>query len=271
MLDIGNIPRRDDDTTRIGTLGDEIHRLLNLVDSLAIWSRPRAPLIAIDVVQVAKLVALDGREDTLLCGTQELLHSDGQYALLDAEFVVVEVGIVIPDVYPIVDEVLDVGVAIEEPQQLVDNALEEDLLGGQQWKALREVEAHLMSEDALGTRSCAVGLNYALILNSSQALSEKALPKIKEIKGRGLWWYFYPIATGKFDEDAFNYYKSIGAIGEISEQDYKLMTTRGDYIGLNHYCCEFIDEKERAMRHEEFSVNDLGWHVDSTSIYNVIK
>ena len=49
------------------------------------------------------------------------------------------------------------------------------------------------------------------------------------------------------------------------------MTTMGDFIGLNHYCCEFIDENERAYRHEEYPVNDLGWHVDGKSIYNVIK
>ncbi|MBQ8206544.1 MAG: epoxyqueuosine reductase QueH [Bacilli bacterium] len=108
-------------------------------------------------------------------------------------------------------------------------------------------------------------------INDIRALSEKALPKVKEIKGRGLWWYFYPIATGKFDEDAFNYYKSIGAIGEISEQDYKYMTTCGDFIGLNHYNPEFYDEEGNFIRQENYKFNSLGWHVDATGIYNVVK
>ena len=168
LLDIGNIPRRNDDATRIGTLADEVYSLLNLVDSLAIWTRPRTPLIAINMVQIAKFVAIDWREDALLSCTQKLLHRDGQDTLLDAEFVVVAVGIVIPDVYPIVDEIFDVGVAIEEPQQLVDNALEEDLLGGQQRKSLREVEAHLMTKDTLGTSAGAVGLDNALVLDAGK-------------------------------------------------------------------------------------------------------
>ena len=114
-------------------------------------------------------------------------------------------------------------------------------------------------------------IGICLNINDSRAHDKSAESILDSFKTKGCWWYFFPIATGKFALETFNYYKEKGYIGDISEQDYKLMTTRGDYIGLNHYCCEFIDEKERAMRHEEFSVNDLGWHVDSTSIYNVIK
>lgn len=108
-------------------------------------------------------------------------------------------------------------------------------------------------------------------LNDIRPINEKAIDKVKEIKGRGLWWYFHPIATGKFEEDAFNYFKSTGAIGEISEQDYKYMTTCGDFIGLNHYNPEFYDEEGNFIRQENYRFNSLGWHVDATGIYNVVK
>ena len=80
LLDIGNIPGRNNYTTRIGIFGNQIHRLLNLVDGLTIGTRPRTPLIAIDVVQVAEPVALNRREDALLCGIPCLAKKSLQLA-----------------------------------------------------------------------------------------------------------------------------------------------------------------------------------------------
>ena len=114
-------------------------------------------------------------------------------------------------------------------------------------------------------------IGICLNINDSRAHNKEAINTLDSFKTKGCWWYFYPIATGKFAKETFDYYKEKGYIDDISEFDYKLMTTMGDFIGLNHYCCEFIDENERAYRHEEYPVNDLGWHVDGKSIYNVIK
>ena len=166
LLDIRNIPRRNDNSTRVGALGNQIDRLLNLVDSLAIRAWPRAPLIAIYMVQIAELIPLNRRVDTLLCCTQELLHSNRQNARLHAQLVVVAVGVVIPNMYAIINEIFDIGVTIEEPQKFVNNALQKDLLGGQQREALGEVEAHLVSEHRFCTCTCAVGLNNTLVLDT---------------------------------------------------------------------------------------------------------
>ena len=125
-------------------------------------------MVTIHMVQIAKLVALDRGVDTLLRCTQKLLHRDGQDTLFDAEFVVVAVGIVVPNMHTIIYEVLDVGVARKEPQQLVDNALQKDLLGRKQRKSLGEVKAHLVTKNRLCARSRAVGLDYALVLNSGK-------------------------------------------------------------------------------------------------------
>ena len=52
------------------------------------------------------------------------------------KFQVPLIGPIIPDVHPIVHQVLDVGAATDKPKQLMDNTLEEDLLGGEEWKAI---------------------------------------------------------------------------------------------------------------------------------------
>ena len=86
--------------------------------------------------------------------------------MLDTEFVIVAIGIGIPDVYTIVYQVLDIGIATQKPQQLIDDTLEEELLSSNQRKALAEVETHLVAKDSLGTCSCSVATNNALATDS---------------------------------------------------------------------------------------------------------
>ena len=50
-----------------------------------------------------------------------------------------------------------VGVALQEPQQLVDDGLEVDLLGGEKREAAGEVEAHLPAERRQRAGAGAVG------------------------------------------------------------------------------------------------------------------
>ena len=50
-------------------------------------------------------------------------------------------------------EVLDIGVAAQEPQQLVDDGAEVEFLGGEQGEAVLQGETHLVAEDA--HRACA--------------------------------------------------------------------------------------------------------------------
>jgi hypothetical protein len=68
------------------------------------------------------------------------------------------VGPLVPYPYSVLLEVLDVGVAIEKPEEFVDDALEMELLGGEQWETVGHAETHLIAEDALGACTCAVGL-----------------------------------------------------------------------------------------------------------------
>src|SRR3569832_1806641 len=54
--------------------------------------------------------------------------------------------------------VFDVGVAGQEPQQLVNDRLHVQLLGGDERKALAEIEAHLVAEHRDGAGAGAVAL-----------------------------------------------------------------------------------------------------------------
>ena len=78
----------------------------------AIRGRPRAPLDAVDRAQLA-----------------------------------IGVSPLIPDADVVVLQPLHVGIALEEPQQLADNTVEVDLLGGQQRERLRQVIAQLRTEN----------------------------------------------------------------------------------------------------------------------------
>ena len=55
------------------------------------------------------------------------------------------------------------GVAVNEPQELVDNGAQMQLLCGQEGKALLNIEAHLMAEDADGARAGAVVSGFAFV------------------------------------------------------------------------------------------------------------
>ncbi|MNF38376.1 hypothetical protein D3C84_193210 [compost metagenome] len=126
LLDQCRVPRRDDQPARIGVALDHRDQLGDLVDRLAVGRRPVAPLVAVHRAEVA-----------------------------------VGVGPLVPDAHAVVLQVLDVGVALEEPQQLVDDRFQVALLGGDQREAGGQVEAHLVAEHAVGAGAGAVGLEGA--------------------------------------------------------------------------------------------------------------
>ena len=80
---------------------------------------------------------------------------------IDRAEVTVLVGPLVPDGDTVILEVLDVGVAGDEPEKLVDDGFEVNFLGGQKRETLGEVEAHLVAEDAFGAYSGAVVLDHA--------------------------------------------------------------------------------------------------------------
>ena len=69
---------------------------------------------------------------------------------------------VIPDVHIIVYQVLGVGAATDKPKQLMDNALEEDLLGGKEWKAIGQIKTGLSTKNSNGVNARSVFLRLPL-------------------------------------------------------------------------------------------------------------
>jgi hypothetical protein len=124
---ICRVPGRHDEAARIRVAADRLDHIGDLVDGAAVPGRPGAPLPAIDRAEIAAFI-----------------------------------GPIVPDRDTAIPEVFDVGVAGEEPQQLMDDRLEMQLLGGDQRKASGEIEPHLMAEYRQGAGAGAVMLFDAI-------------------------------------------------------------------------------------------------------------
>ena len=101
VLQLRHVPGTDHMTPAVGVAAQLLQDLPELVDGAAVWARPGAPLAAIDGPQLAS-----------------------------------GIGPFIPDVDAGLLERPDVGLAAQEPQQLMDDTTKKDLLGGEQGKAL---------------------------------------------------------------------------------------------------------------------------------------
>src|SRR5260370_39001463 len=129
---------------------DDVDEVGNLVDAASVRRRPGSPLRSIDRAEIA-----------------------------------IGVSPFIPDRNAVFPEIFDVGIAFEEPQPLVHDGFERQLLGGQHRKSGGQIEAHLMAEDRQRTGAGAVLLLRAvrenpfeqiviLIHGFASAASEKA-------------------------------------------------------------------------------------------------
>ena len=76
--------------------------------------------------------------------------------------IAVLIGPFVPNRDPVFVEIANIRIAGQKPQKLVDDALEEHLFRGDEGKAFREVEAHLVTENTNGSGTCAVAFLCAL-------------------------------------------------------------------------------------------------------------
>ena len=75
---------------------------------------------------------------------------------VDRSEIAFRVGPLVPDGDAVFAEVADIGVPFQEPEQLVDNRFEMDLLGGQERKSIAERNADLGTKNGDGSGSGAV-------------------------------------------------------------------------------------------------------------------
>lgn len=128
LVDQRRVPGRDDQPPRIRIAFDHLHQLGDLVDRLAIGCRPVTPLVTVDRPQLAILV-----------------------------------GPLVPDAHAVFLQVAHIGVALQEPQQFVDDGFEVALLGGHQRETVGQIEAHLVAEHAIGSGAGAIALESAVL------------------------------------------------------------------------------------------------------------
>ena len=90
--------------------------------------------------------------------------------MFDTELVIVTISVIIPNMHAILNQILNISITRKEPKQLVDYALQKDLLGCEQRKAFAQIKSHLMAENTLCSRTRAVTLDNAFILNSAKQI-----------------------------------------------------------------------------------------------------
>lgn len=77
--------------------------------------------------------------------------------------VTIGIGPFVPDAYAVFLEILHVRVALQEPEQFVDDGFQMELLRRQTGKTVVQVETHLVAEHAERARARAVFLAYAFV------------------------------------------------------------------------------------------------------------
>src|SRR6267378_1775214 len=147
-LELAHVPGADHDATRIGVGPEALDGLGDLVDGASVGCRPGTPLPAVDRAQLAVLI---------------------RPFVPDRDVVFAQPG--------------DVGVATQEPQQLVDQRPQVDLPGGDQREAAAEIEAHLVRKHRQGAGAGPVTLAHALgpdPAHQLQVLFHCAMAKLPE-------------------------------------------------------------------------------------------
>jgi hypothetical protein len=128
LVEIGHVPRRDEQTTRVGIAFDLVDDLGDLIDVAAIRGRPGAPLIAVHRTELS-----------------------------------IFIGPFVPDAYAVFLEIAGIGFAPQEPQQFVDDRLQVNFLRRQQRKACLQIETQLRAEDTQRPRPGAVVLAVSVL------------------------------------------------------------------------------------------------------------
>ena len=110
-IHIAGVPCGDQMAARVGVLFQAVNELDDLVDLASVSRFPVPPLMAVN-----------GPEITVF------------------------ISPFVPDANAVFFQVTNVGIALQKPQQLVNNRAQMQLLGGQHREAGTEVEAHLPAE-----------------------------------------------------------------------------------------------------------------------------
>src|SRR5262245_25859362 len=129
-LDLSHVPSADNQPPRIGRPTNPVYTIADLIDIPPVRRRPRPPLVPID-----------GSQLTLL------------------------VGPLVPDAHAVLTQILDVRVASQKPQQLINDRFQMQLFRRHQRKPLRQVKPHLISKNTARSGARAIAFGRSAIQN----------------------------------------------------------------------------------------------------------
>src|SRR3989442_11067802 len=154
LVDVGGVPGADYVAARVGAASQVVDHLRDLVDLAPVGRAPVAPLVAVDRAELAALV-----------------------------------GPFVPDRDAALLEPFHVGVAAQEPEQLVDDGFEVQLFRRQEREARSEREAQLPAEQRERASAGAVGLARAMVEHLRQQIEVVALAHsvIEPTRSDALW------------------------------------------------------------------------------------
>jgi len=153
-FEVAHVPGRDDQAAAVGIAGQFAEHVGELVVGATVGALPGTPLPAVDRAEVA-----------------------------------IEVGPFVPDRDAVPVQIADIGVAAEEPQQLVHDGFEMKLLGRDEGETLGEVETQLRPEDRQGAGpgpvllGCSLGQHgveeievalHALVRSARRAMAQES-------------------------------------------------------------------------------------------------
>ena len=137
LVGLLRVPARDDEAPAVRVLPDVVEHALQLIDAVLLVGAVGLARGA----EVPPLVAVDG--------TEIALRAAEARGLLGGRPLV-------PDAHARVLQRLHVRLAAHEPEQLVHDRFDVELLRREERKALTQIEAHLVTEDAARARAGAV-------------------------------------------------------------------------------------------------------------------
>ena len=94
-----------------------------------------------------------------------ILVLDGELIAIGLADGAVRIRPLIPDRHFVVVKILDICVAVQEPEQFMNDRARMQLLRGDERKAFREREPHLVAENRDRSGACAVSLLHSVFIN----------------------------------------------------------------------------------------------------------
>jgi len=132
MFDFARVPCADHVAATVGIVFERVNDCFDLIGTTAVTGAPIGPLCAVNATEVTVFVS---------------------------PFV--------PDAHIVILQVFDISVTFQEPEQLMDDGAQVQLLGSEQWKIWLQREAGLRAEDRVSASAGAVVAISACFNNSA--------------------------------------------------------------------------------------------------------